>query len=438
MGCCFCLGDRSTFRIGPLKFIYGNHSNREPRLNQGGKTRQKFNFQTFFGSNTRTQISGQKCRANERIHSTAIAAMVVENDLPMLLDALTQSITSAVAAIPEKSFEPPENGITLLDVKNDLLLTYLQNLVFLVILKLRDFNIETETQVEEADILENGIVSKLVELRVFLERGVRPLEGRLSYQIDKVLRAADDAIRSSASKTRALVANWTPIDNNASNDESDRDDYTSKHNNVSEMNDLQYRPNPSSLLKPAPSKSDAIATGQSDGVYRPPRISAMTMPSTSPSNKSIRKTLKSATLDEFVNTELSSQPFAEPSVGSTIISGGRRSMSEHQRKEEAARREYEEKNYMRLPKKSKKERAKQGGRLDAGYGGEEWRGLGEGIDRIERLTKRKNGDGKSVLEKSRKRSAEDGLRQSSAGTSDVGHGFHKRLKTLDRKRKDRS
>jgi U3 small nucleolar ribonucleoprotein protein LCP5 len=160
------------------------------------------------------------------------------------------------------------------------------------------------------------------------------------------------------------------------------------------------------------------------------------MPITHPQEKGSRKPIKSATLDEFISTEFSSAPLAEPSIGSTIISGGRRSKSEREKREEAERQEYEEKNYVRLPKESKKDRAKKGSRRDAGYGGEEWRSLGEGIDRIDRLTKRKNGERMSILEKSRKRSTENGPTSGGAPT-ELGQGFQKRLKTLDGGRRDR-
>ena len=159
------------------------------------------------------------------------------------------------------------------------------------------------------------------------------------------------------------------------------------------------------------------------------------MPTTGPREKEARKPGKSATLDEFVSTELSSAPLAEPSIGSTIVDRGRTVKSEKAKQEERERREYEERNYVRLPKESKKERAKKGGRKDAGYGGEEWRGLGEGIDRIERLTKRKGGEARSALEKRRKRPTEDGPR--GGGGVEVGQGFQKRLKTLDGGRRDR-
>jgi U3 small nucleolar ribonucleoprotein protein LCP5 len=366
--------------------------------------------------------------------------MAVETSLPVLLNTLTQALTSAAEAAPEpSSINPPKEGISLLDVKNELLLSYLQNLVFLILLKLRAH--KNNTPDLDSDRLDDAVVKKLVELRVYLEKGVRPLEGRLKYQIDKVLRAADDAARASAPAiTRGPPkVNGTAQNDDDGSDNTDESDAESTNGvalQASEIDDLQYRPQPSALVRPANSAPETTNFKSQEGVYRPPRITATAMPTTRPREKEARKPNKSATLDEFISTELSSAPIAEPSIGSTIAYGGRRSKSEKERKDEQERKEYEEKNYTRLPKESKKERAKKGGRRDAGYGGEEWRGLGEGIDRIERLTRRKGGEGRSVLEKSRKRSAEDKPRAGGA-VAEVGQGFQKRLKTLDGGRRDR-
>jgi U3 small nucleolar ribonucleoprotein protein LCP5 len=146
-----------------------------------------------------------------------------------------------------------------------------------------------------------------------------------------------------------------------------------------------------------------------------------------------RRPNKSATLDEFIATELSSAPMAEPSIGSTITHGGRHTKSEKERREEHERREYEESNFTRLAPKSKKElRKESAGRATGGFGGEEWRGLGAGIERIERLTEKKKGGGKvGSLEKSRKRPVEDGPR----GSGGVGDAFEKRRKVVGRYRK---
>lgn len=96
---------------------------------------------------------------------------------------------------------------------------------------------------------------------------------------------------------------------------------------------------------------------------------------------------------------------------------------------------------MRLPKvaskKDKRGREGDGGSGGGGgYGGEEWRGLGEGVERIDRLTsssKGRGGDGRGVLERSRKRGAE-GLRGSGLGSGDLGIGerFEKRRRMVER------
>lgn len=362
--------------------------------------------------------------------------------LPALLETLTQSLSTAFQSTEKiPSLLPPNDGISLLDAKNELFLSYLQNLVFLILLKLRNRKSPSESDDEEA--LDSLVVKKLVELTVYLERGVLNLEGKLKYQIDKVLRAAQDADNAAkitaAPKTNGVKVSSKEEDSDESEDEDEEDSEADPDGgvglNAAEIDDLQYRPNPSALQRPSFANPEPDSKRAEDGLYKPPRISATAMPTTERREKVERKSNKSATLDEFISTELSTAPLAEPSIGSGIIEGGRRSKSEKERKDELERKEYEEKNYTRLPKESKKDRAKKGGRKDAGYGGEEWRGIGEGLDRIERLTQRKGGDSRTVLEKSRKRATEDGPRGD--GGAEVGQGFQKRLKTLDAGRRDR-
>jgi len=362
--------------------------------------------------------------------------MATQTSFPALLGALAQALSSASESTEKLSAPiPPENGISLLDVKNELFLSYLQNLVFLIVLKLRNRK-SSSSDDEEEEALDDSVVKKLVELQVYLEKGVRPLEGRLKYQIDKVLRAADDAKRAEDAATPKT--NGKPVQDEDSDSESENQSDAGSENGAAlqpeDIEDQQHVPNTASFVRIANAPDSNNQRHSEDGIYRPPRIAATSMPTTTgPREKGEKKALKSATLDEFVNTELSAAPFAEPSIGTNTVSGGRRRKSERQLQDEAERKEYEERNYVRLPKESKKERAKKKGGRDAGYGGEEWRGLGEGMDRIERLTKRKGGEG--LLEKSRKRAVEDGPK--SSGGVEVGQGFQKRLKTLDGGRRDR-
>lgn len=349
-----------------------------------------------------------------------------------LLDDLAQSLTSSLRSTPESSLlAPPQDGISLLDVKNELLLSYLENLVFLIILKIRNF--PTDSISGDGEDLNDAVIGKLVELRVYLEKGVRPIEGRLKYQIEKVLRVANDAARASttANGTTKMTTGVPRGDSEDSDESSEGNLSTSVTLKASEISDLQYRPNPSAFVRNAAAEEDVAKS--KDGIYRPPQITPTVMPIIGPRDRQARKPKKSATLEEFISTEVSTAPMAEPSIGTNIVSGGRRSRSEREKREEAERQKYEETNYVRLPKESKKERAKKRGRQDVGYGGEEWKGLGEGIERIERLTKRKASDSRSVLEKSRRKLTEHGP----STTAEVGHEFQKRLKALDGRRRDR-
>ncbi len=352
-----------------------------------------------------------------------------------LFSTLTDSLTSATQSVPvSTAIAPSLNGISLLDAKNELLLAYLQNLVFLIIIKLRHgthgtvnaerFEDETGSAIGEAAI------NKLVELRVFLEKGVRPLAGRLRYRIGKVLRAADHAARTASQRPNGTAKCHKAVNDSYESDlESVPEDESNNGNDAvpvksaAEIDDLSYRPNPTALLVPGRPADSQVSASKPDGIYRPPRVTPTALPTTVGRKERVaRKPSKSATLEEFVSTELSTAPLAEPSVGSNIIAGGRKTKSEEERKANSERRTYEESNFMRLPSESK-ERAKRGtkGRY-AGYGGEEWRGLGEGVDRIESMTQRKTSD-KGVLERSRKRVLDDGPRGS---VELIGARFEKR------------
>ncbi|KAK3208119.1 hypothetical protein GRF29_96g1424220 [Pseudopithomyces chartarum] len=354
--------------------------------------------------------------------------MAVDNSLESLLTTLTTSLQSATEALPKDNILPPKEGISLFDVKNELLLSYLQNLVFLIVLKLRARKNEDQELGPQDEV-----VQKLVELRIYLEKGVRPLENRLKYQIDRIIRAADDAGRKATQTAKVAKSKAASAAAASDSDDSDASDAESNGSAASEVAAVEEfsGPRPGRFARDKASAASRTVASK-DGIYRPPRIAPVSMPTTEGrEERAARRPGKSATLDEFVATELSSAPIAQPSIGSNVVEGGRRTKSDRERKEEAERREYEESNYVRLPAKTKKELAKDRGRNRGGFGGEEWRGLGAGLDRIERLTQKKGGSSNS-LEKSRKRPIEDGPR---SGGSAIGDAFEKRRKVVARYRK---
>ncbi|KAH7031648.1 uncharacterized protein B0I36DRAFT_324363 [Microdochium trichocladiopsis] len=399
--------------------------------------------------------------------------MAVQTSLPALLDSLTNSLNSAIDATPKVAglIQPTQDGVSLLDVKNELLLSYLQNLVFLILLKIRNArdgttsssgNENNDGDDEDASSqLSDDVVKKLVELRLFMDKGVRPLEEKLRFQLDKMLRAADDADRRKEQLAQKAAAGGDDDDDKSESDEEDDDEDDEAENGA----DSLARPGPASANQFAPGvrgfekPTGAAAVGMAaaataedkTGIYRPPKIAPTVMPTTERREaRGDRRPMKSATMDEYIAEELSSAPMAMPSVGTTIVAGGRKTKTAGEKAEEDRRRDYEETNFVRLPKESKKDRAKrnkiEGRSARTQFGGEDWRELGEGVDRISRLTSRGRGGSSSggtraLLEKSRKRGREttDSARGSglNESTREIGDRFNKRVKTLESGRRDR-
>lgn len=372
------------------------------------------------------------------------------DNLSLTLDTLTACLNSASTSLPSSTESedkttsptiiPPSDGISLLDTKAELLLSYLQNLVFLVLYQLRGRGKKDS----QGDVSLEDITRKLTELRVYLERGVKPLEGRLKYQIDKVVKAAEDAERANKNPAKAgkKINNKNGDDSDISEDMSGDEEDEGKDSDDEEIDEMAYRPNVTAFSKGVPkADKDAKTTSRdtkeqpSDGIYRPPRIKPTALPTTESRDRDRdRRPKKSSVIDEFVSAEMSAAPMAEPSIGSTIQRGGRQVMSRQDRAREAERRTYEETNFVRLPKESKKERAKRKaaeGPRAGGFGGEDFRSLGEGADRIARLTKRSAGSSRAgALEKSRKRAfTEDGPRGD--GVAAIGQNFEKRQKKVE-------
>ncbi|KAJ4422930.1 hypothetical protein N0V82_002457 [Gnomoniopsis sp. IMI 355080] len=366
--------------------------------------------------------------------------MAAVTSLPVLLDSLKQSISSTLEATEKiPSVDAPKDGISLLDVKNELLLSYLQNLVFLILVKLRKAKEADSSDSEDESSLDDEVVRKLVELRLYLEKGVRPMEDKLRYQIEKVLRAADDSERN-AKAAAAAADNISESESGSDSDGATDDDDTEKAASAN-VSDLAFRPSLGALARHT-TESTSKSSKDTNGVYKPPKIAPTAMPTTETRERRQRGPIKSATMDEFIADEMSSAPQAQPSIGTNIVQFGRRLKTAGERKEEDERRNYEERNFVRLAKASKTDRAKQAavdarrGRMN--YGGEEFRDLSMGVDRINRMTKKTGGGGtKALLEKSRKRGPETADGPRGSGNAAMGERYEKRLKVLDGGRRDR-
>ncbi|KAJ4151574.1 hypothetical protein LMH87_012264 [Akanthomyces muscarius] len=381
--------------------------------------------------------------------------MAAPATLPALLEQLTQSLSLTQEAAPALStIEHPKDGISLLDVKNEVLLSYLENLIFLILLKIR--NHKKSPSVSKEGNLDEEVRSKLVELRLYLEKGARPLEEKLRFSIERFLRSADDAQREEHAKEQQANGNArTGSESDEDESGSGSDDDEDEESEAEPQN--TKRKTPHGKMTAAPKFGNLVddvtarpaqGDGAPSGVYRPPKRDRQVMDTGARKEKVDRRPNRSRTMEEFVNSELSAAPMAEPSIGTTIVQGGRKTKTTADREAEAERREYEETNYTRLPKESKKDKAKKasqdGSSRRMQFGGEEWHDLGEGVDRIDRLTKRKEGgrggNVRAMLDKSRKRGRDttDGPRGSGHGSGhEMGDRFNKKVKMLEAGRKDR-
>lgn len=132
-------------------------------------------------------------------------------------------------------------GVSFLEVKYQVMLQYILQLAYFVHLKISGKQVEN-----------NPVVESLVELRVILDK-MKPIETKLKYQIDKLVRAAV-VDKSQKSETK---------------------DSTITTSEAFAADPLAFKPNPMNLLN-KDNDDDAEEDDDEDtnaaGVYRPPKL----------------------------------------------------------------------------------------------------------------------------------------------------------------------
>ncbi|KAL1248777.1 hypothetical protein QQF64_022095 [Cirrhinus molitorella] len=119
--------------------------------------------------------------------STTVGNYLIDSDLPTavrLLNNLTEQIASVTSHVQElikkvraKAYETSK-GLSFLDLRYHLLLFYLQDITHLISLK-----------TEGESLKDNSAIHRLVTIRTVIEK-MRPLDQKLKYQIDKLVRTA--------------------------------------------------------------------------------------------------------------------------------------------------------------------------------------------------------------------------------------------------------
>jgi hypothetical protein len=263
---------------------------------------------------------------------------------------------------------PTAEGISFLQLKAHTLLQYCTSLAFVMLLK-----------VEGRELAQHGVVQQLVQLRCVVEK-VRPIDRKLKYQIDKLLKtAAGDTRRQRATAPTPAAA--------ASGDAGDDNDDVI---DVGGMQDpLLFRPNPAALIGKdggfAAAKADRGGSNNPRGagasaLYRAPKLQAVPFDTDEKGGARARREEERAisrasnsTLVKSLRDDLFSDRPDQLQTG-----GGAASTKPD--KQELERQQFEEDNMIRLmeTKEYKKQRAKRqriNPNEDISFGGGDMRAL---------------------------------------------------------------
>ncbi|KAL3232990.1 U3 small nucleolar ribonucleoprotein LCP5 [Nakaseomyces bracarensis] len=245
-----------------------------------------------------------------------------------------------------------DDKVSLLSLKNGSMLAYLNSLMLVL-------NDKMDTSGERATAEEAR--ERSVQHRVVLERGIKPLEKKLSYQLDKLTRAYN-RMEKEYNDAEARAAEKSELGLHGADGDDDGDDDSSSDE------ELSYRPNTAGLV--ASSKGSSARRGEGEqeeqedegegddekAVYRPPKISAMLPPqqghfedrfiAREHKDKSNRSRMQA--MEDYIR-ESSDQPDWESSIGANIVNHGRGGIKSLRDTEKERRvTNYEEENFTRL------------------------------------------------------------------------------------------
>ena len=232
----------------------------------------------------------------------------IAKEIPLFLSALnslktdTNDSDSHIKGLMEKisaGDQDRSNGLSFLDMKCHLILDYLINLTYTMILKLSG-----------KSLVDQPCIERLVELRTVLEK-IRPINKKLSYQIDKLMKMASTSDGGSS-------------------------------------NPLSFKPNLDNLVNK--DEEDEESDGGDDdtknkqGVYVPPRVTAVPYEEEDKMKKKIEKARQRS-----LNNALLQDLRDEYSEAPEEMRFGRNTNAKAKvQKREEERQKFEEDNFRRL------------------------------------------------------------------------------------------
>lgn len=265
-----------------------------------------------------------------------------------LVDGMRESMVSVrrvVQSLQEKKDTPEldtKSGISLLSVKHHLMLSYLQSLTLVSSRRAAGDSLIERTppslsfSASDRGPRGSGVgdrVDSLIEARVALEK-IKMLEGRMQYQIEKLVRVAEEA--------------------------------TTSNENV--VNDpLAFRPNPAALMDQGSGSEDeeeGVKGAERDGVYRPPKLAPVPYTESRKDKEKSRR----APIPSALST-LSHLDPTKPYVESTSGLGSTPALMSQRARELHRMTEFEEENMTRLVMKKREAKRRKQDEEDLALGG---------------------------------------------------------------------
>ncbi|KAF9228726.1 hypothetical protein BS17DRAFT_691170 [Gyrodon lividus] len=255
------------------------------------------------------------------------------------------STRELIQSLKEKQSSTDEmdtrDGISLLSLKHHLMLFYLQSLVLLSARRVAGDSLEDKASSSlpfstvNRDARGAGVgdlVDSMIEGRVVLEK-IKVLESRMRYQIEKLVRVADDASKNIADDPLAFRPNPKNLANNdqGSGAESDQDQNEDEENR--------------------------------DGIYRPPKLAPMPYTESAGDKRSKRQPIPK-TLSSLIHQDPS-----RPYIESTSGLGSTPALASDRAREIQRMTEFEEDNFTRLMMKKKDARRRRQDEADLALGG---------------------------------------------------------------------
>nr|CAD1839381.1 unnamed protein product [Ananas comosus var. bracteatus] len=188
------------------RFVFARFSTLEQLSFSFSNPKKDNQFSAIMGESDDTQML-TRCR-EEGPHLLAVLKEMKDG-----LDVVRRKVEALILKVKQNQL-PTENGISYLEAKHFLLLSYCQCAVYYLLRKAKGLSIEG-----------HPVVRSLVEIRLFLEK-IRPIDKKLEYQVQKFTRVAET---TGAEKKMSV-------------------DMKKKDDSRGEEDPLKYRPNPDMLV----------------------------------------------------------------------------------------------------------------------------------------------------------------------------------------------